>query len=94
MILDSIRKCLLWVKHMFADGACDRMQLMDKAAGLPGLRRRDHPPPGRCEGLRGSAPSMGRGPHLRLDDPLAALRTGLRAPHRRFTGHDPRRHGR
>ena len=34
MILDAIRKRWPWVKHLFADGAYDRTQLMDKAAFL------------------------------------------------------------
>ena len=32
MILDAIRKRWPWLKHLFADGAYDRTQLMDKAA--------------------------------------------------------------
>lgn len=34
MILDAIRKRWPWLKHLFADGAYDRAQLMDKAAFL------------------------------------------------------------
>jgi len=34
MILDAIRKRWPWIKHLFADGAYDRGQLMDKAAFL------------------------------------------------------------
>ena len=34
MILDAIRKRWPWVRHLFADGAYDRTQLMDKAAFL------------------------------------------------------------
>jgi transposase len=33
-ILDGIRKRWPWVKHLFADGAYDRLRLMDKAAFL------------------------------------------------------------
>lgn len=33
-ILDAIRKRWPWVKHLFADGAYDRLTLMDKAAHL------------------------------------------------------------
>jgi transposase len=33
-ILDGIRKRWPWVKHLFADGAYDRLQLMDKATFL------------------------------------------------------------
>src|SRR5258708_5271733 len=33
-ILDGIRKRWPWVKHLFADGAYDRLKLMDKAAFL------------------------------------------------------------
>jgi putative transposase len=33
-ILDAIRKRWPWIKHLFADGAYDRTQLMDKAAFL------------------------------------------------------------
>ena len=34
LILDAIRKRWPWIKHLFADGAYDRTQLMDKAAFL------------------------------------------------------------
>jgi transposase len=34
MILEAIRKRWPWVKHLFADGAYDRLSLMDKAAYL------------------------------------------------------------
>jgi transposase len=34
MILDAIRRRWPWVKHLFADGAYNRTQLMDKAAFL------------------------------------------------------------
>ena len=34
MILSALRKRWPWLKHMFADGAYDRTQLMDKAAFL------------------------------------------------------------
>jgi transposase len=34
MILEAIRKRWPWVKHLFADGAYDRLKLMDKAAYL------------------------------------------------------------
>jgi transposase len=48
MILDAIRKRWPWVKHLFADGAYDRTQLMDKAAFLDFVievvRRIDHEP--------------------------------------------------
>lgn len=44
-ILDAIRKRWPWVKHLFADGAYDRLKLMDKAAYLEFVleivRRRD-----------------------------------------------------
>jgi transposase len=33
-ILDALRERWPWVKHLFADGAYDRLQLMDKAAFL------------------------------------------------------------
>ena len=33
-ILDGIRKRWPWMKHLFADGAYDRLKLMDKAAYL------------------------------------------------------------
>lgn len=34
VILDGIRKRWPWVKHFFADGAYDRLKLMDKASYL------------------------------------------------------------
>lgn len=33
-ILDAMRKRWPWMKHLFADSACDRKKLMDKAAFL------------------------------------------------------------
>lgn len=33
-VLDAVRKRWAWVKHLFADGAYDRRQLLDKAAFL------------------------------------------------------------
>ena len=42
-ILDAIRKRWPWVKHLFADGAYDRLKLMDKAAYLE-FRDRDRAP--------------------------------------------------
>jgi transposase len=45
MILEAIRKRWPWVKHLFADGAYDRLKLMDKAVYLDFvveiIRRRD-----------------------------------------------------
>ena len=44
-ILDAIRKLRPWVRHLFADGAYDRLKLMDKAVYLEFvleiIRRRD-----------------------------------------------------
>ena len=92
-ILDGIRKRWPWVKHLFADGAYDRLKLMDKAAYLDFvveiIRRSDDQ-----KGLPGPATPLGRRAHLRLDDPMAASRARLRATHRRLARHDPRRHGR
>ena len=64
MILDAIRKRWPWLKHLFADGAYDRVQLMDKAAfrGLcdqpidrcaarPGGAQSGHPVATAAEGL-------------------------------------------
>jgi len=93
LIVDAICKRWPWVKHLFAYSACNRLQRMETRR-LTWLRRRDHPPPGRSEGLQGFAPSMGDEPHLRMHDPPGAPRARLRAPHRRLDGHDPRRHGR
>ena len=36
MILDSVRKRWPWLKHLFADGAYDRTQLMDNTKGHRG----------------------------------------------------------
>jgi transposase len=45
LILDAIRQRWPWVTHLFADGACDRLKLLDKAAYLDFvveiIRRRD-----------------------------------------------------
>lgn len=45
MILDAIRKCWPWIKHLFADAAYDWLKSMDKAAAfmfvLEIIRRRD-----------------------------------------------------
>lgn len=34
LLLDALRQCRPWLKHLFGDGAYDRMRLMDKAALL------------------------------------------------------------
>ena len=89
-ILDAIRKRWPWVKHLFADGASDRLKLMDKAAYLR-LHHPDRPTFRRSQGLRISyPPSPSYEADLRLDDPLAALIPWLRSPHRRLPGYDPR----
>lgn len=48
MILGAVRKRWPWLKHLFADGAYDRRQLMDKARFLDFVvevvRRTDHEP--------------------------------------------------
>ena len=92
-ILDAIRTRWPWVKHLFADGAYDRLQAHGQGR-LPGLRHPDHPPLRRAERLRGPAPPLGGRTDLRLDDPLAATGARLRSPHRRVRSNDPRRHGR
>ena len=57
-ILDSIRKRWPWVKHMFADGAYDRLKLMHKAAFLDFtveiVRRYDSNPASRSCRVAGS----------------------------------------
>ena len=64
-ILDAIRKRWPWVKHLFADGAYDRLKLMDKAAYLDFvveiIRRADGNPASRSCRAAGwsSAPSAG-----------------------------------
>ncbi len=91
-ILDAIRKRWPWVKHLFADCAYDRFELMDKAAYLEFvieiIRRRDE------LGALRLCPAMSRRAALRLDDPMVKPRARLRAPHRRLTDHNPRRHER
>ena len=90
-ILAALRKRWPWLKHLFADGAYDRTQLMDKAAFLAFVveivRKMEN------RRLQGSAATVGGRADLRLDDPLAAPRPRLRAAPRRLRGHDPRRHG-
>ena len=91
-ILDAIRTRWPWVKHLFADGACDRLKLMDKAAYLD-LSSRSSAAPTSRKASR-SCPPLGGRTDLRLDDPLAATGARLRSPHRRVRSNDPRRHGR
>ena len=66
MILDGVRKRWPWLKHLFADGAYDRTQLMDKAAfrdfTIQIIKRSD-------AAGRSHPASMGRRAHVRLDDP-------------------------
>ncbi len=50
MILEAIRKRWLWIKHLFADGAYDRLPLMDKAAYLKFVLEIIR----RCDGAEGS----------------------------------------
>lgn len=67
MILYGTGKRWPWVKHQFADGAYDRLKLMDKAVYLDFASRSSG----------GPAPPMGCRAHLRLDDPMAAPRPRL-----------------
>ena len=73
MILDGVRKRWPWLKHLFADGAYDRTQLMDKAAfhdfTIQIVKRSDT-----RQGFRGSAASMGRRANVRMDDAMAPSR--------------------
>ena len=67
MILDTVRKRWPWLKHLFADGAYDRTQLMDKAAFLDftvEIIRRSYT----AKGLRSRSTSLDRRAHLRVDD--------------------------
>ena len=85
MILDGVRKRWPWLKHLFADGAYDRTQLMDKAAF------RDFT----VQVVKRSDAAVGfqviPRTHVRLDDPLAPPRARLRRAHRLLRSHDPRR---
>ena len=90
MILDGVRKRWPWLKHLFADGAYDRTQLMDKAAFLDFtiqvVKRSDT-----AKGFEVIPPRWVRGAHVRLDDPMATSRARLRGAHRLFQSHDPPR---
>jgi len=92
-ILDGIRKRWPWVRHLFADGAYDRLKLMDKAAYLDFvveiIRRSDDQ-----KGFQVLPRRWVVERNLRLDDALATSRARLREAHRRLSRHDPRRHGR
>ncbi|MER9645328.1 transposase [Mesorhizobium sp. M0239] len=88
-ILNGIRKRWPWVKHLFADGAYDRLKLMDKAAYLDFvveiIRRSDDQ-----KGFEVLPRRGGRRAHLRLDDKIRPPRaTRLREAHRRLSRHDP-----
>ncbi|MET3524705.1 hypothetical protein ABID25_006576 [Mesorhizobium abyssinicae] len=76
-----------WVKHLFADGAYDRLKLMDKAAYLDFvveiIRRSDNQ-----KGFEVLPRRWGRRADLRLDDKMAPLRTQLRGAHRRLSRDD------
>lgn len=90
-ILDGFRKRWPWVKHLFADGAYDRLKLMDKAAYSIAWSRSPADPTTRrasmlpAAGLS-SAPSAGC--------KMAPPRARLRAAHRRLSRHDPCHYGR
>ena len=90
MILDGVRKRWPWLKHLFADGAYDRTQLMDKAAFLDFtiqiVKRSDT-----AKGFEVIPRRWVRGAHVRLDDPMATSRARLRGAHRLFRSHDPPR---
>lgn len=92
-ILDGIRQRWPWVKHLFADGAYDRLMLMDKAAYLDFvvemIRRSDDQ-----KGFEVLPQRWVVELTLRLDDPMAPPRARLRAAHRRLSRNDPRRNGR
>ena len=90
MILDGVRKRWPWLKHLFADGAYDRTQLMDKAAfrdfTIQVVKRSDAAVgfeviPRRWVVERTFAWMIA----------LAPPRARLRRAHRLFRSHDPRR---
>jgi len=72
LILDGVRKRWPWLKHLLADGAYDRTQLMDKAAlrdfVIEIVRRCDTEP-----GFK-VLPRLGGRAHVRLDDQMAPPR--------------------
>jgi hypothetical protein len=74
-ILDGIRKRWPWVKHLFADGAYDRLKLMDKASYLDFvveiIRRSDDQ-----KGFK-VLPLLGRRAHIQADDQTASPRARL-----------------
>ena len=91
-ILDGIRKRWPWVKHLFADGAYDRLKLMDKAAYLDFvieiIRRSDD--------QKGFEVLPRRWVVERTFGWMTRWRRLVRdyeAAHRRLARHDPRRHG-
>ena len=91
-ILDAIRKRWPWLKHLFADGAYDRRQLLDKAAFLDFTIEVVR----RIEGETGfhvlPRPWVVER-SFRLADPISPPRPRLRAAPRRFRSDDLRRHG-
>ena len=64
MILDGVRKRWPWLKHLFADGAYDRTQLMDKAAFRisPSRSSSDPTPPWASKSSRVDGSSSARSP--------------------------------
>ena len=75
-VLEALKKRWPGMKHLFADGAYNRRALMDKAATLDFVARGGAPPRG-SGWLRGAAPALGGGTHLRLDDSLALSRLAV-----------------
>jgi transposase len=90
MILDGVRKRWPWLKHLLADGAYDRTQLMDKAAFLDFtiqiVKRSDT-----AKGLRSSRVDGSVERTFAWMTRLATSRARLRGAHRLFRSHDPRR---
>ena len=64
MILDGVRKRWPWLKHLFADGAYDRTQLIDKAAFqiCPSRSSSDPTPPWASKSSRVDGSSSARSP--------------------------------
>ncbi len=90
LVIAAVRKRWPWIKHLFADGAYDRRQLLESAALLDFVVEIDTT---HRQGFQNPPQTLGRRAKLWMAHQISTLGQRLRVQTRRLRSDDPRRHG-